>query len=123
MDKMVLGYLETAHFADCPESSKHYLGGGNHYRKGDIGTAAFCKRAIAGAELACKTFLDMLSLEARELADSWEGGSDLWYTRNGHGVGFWEDDRGWGEHSRELADMARRMGEVYVVAGRYLDIQ
>ena len=102
MERIILGYLETAHFADCPEESPLALGGGNHYQGGDIGADAFTKDAIKRAEKDCAAFLAKLSPEARELADSWDGGSDFWYTRNGHGVGFWESDRGWGDCSNEI---------------------
>ena len=57
---------------------------------GDIGTGSFSKSAIERAEKDCAQFLAGLSAQARELADTWEGGADLWYTRNHHGVGFWE---------------------------------
>jgi len=42
-------------------------------------------------------------------------GHDLWLTRNGHGVGFW--DRGLGDVGEKLSDIARNMGEKHVFWG------
>lgn len=120
-DEMVRGYLETAHFADCPEESKHFLGSGK-FSAGDIGMGAFTKASQAQARQDCEQFMCRVNDAAHELINTWAGGSDLWYTRNGHGVGFWEADRGWGEYSEHLADVARGMGRRNVFAGRYLSI-
>ena len=38
----------------------------------------------------------------RKRAES--GGHDFWFTRNGAGVGFWEDDRGWSEEEGKAMD-------------------
>jgi hypothetical protein len=44
---------------------------------------------------------------------SWEQmGHDIWFTRNGHGVGFW--DRGLGDLGEGLTKIAESMGEVSV---------
>lgn len=41
-------------------------------------------------------------------------GHDLWFTRNGHGVGFWDRPEVYGEeNARILSLMARAMGEHY----------
>lgn len=47
---------------------------------------------------------------------AWECvGHDLWLTRNGHGVGFW--DRGLGELGDKLTEAARAAGERTLYAG------
>jgi hypothetical protein len=121
-NEMTMGYLATAHFADCPRESKHFLGAGNHTHE-SVGIGAFDKASKALALRDCQEFLDALqSDDLRELVNTGDGGGDLWYTRNGDGVGFWDADRGWGEHADTLADIARPMGSRYVSAGRYLSI-
>jgi hypothetical protein len=40
-----------------------------------------------------------------------QAGRDFWFTRNGHGVGFWNRDLG--QVGDDLADIAREFGEVY----------
>lgn len=47
--------------------------------------------------------------------DATAAGRDLWFTRNGHGVGFW--DRGLGEVGDRLSDGARAMGQVDAYLG------
>ena len=39
-------------------------------------------------------------------------GHDFWFTRNRHGVGFWE--REWGEEGKELTESAHTFGEAYL---------
>lgn len=46
-----------------------------------------------------------------------KAGRDFWYTRNGHGVGFWETDRWPSEESDILDKAARAFGEVDLYAG------
>jgi hypothetical protein len=45
-------------------------------------------------------------------ADS--AGHDLWYTRNGHGCGFWEADHCTDEEGKRLSDAAHKLGESYL---------
>jgi hypothetical protein len=47
--------------------------------------------------------------------DAKAAGRDFWYTRNGHGVGFW--DRGLGDIGDKLAEIARKYGTVNVSFG------
>ena len=45
-------------------------------------------------------------------------GHDLWYTRNGHGVGFWEADHCTKEEGERLTNSAKRLGEAYMFKGK-----
>lgn len=47
--------------------------------------------------------------------DAAQAGRDLWFTANGHGVGFW--DRGLGEVGDKLTEAAQTLGEIYVYLG------
>ena len=50
--------------------------------------------------------------------DREQAGRDLWYTRNGHGVGFWDrDDDVYGPHADALCEVARAMGSVDLYRG------
>ena len=42
-------------------------------------------------------------------------GNDLWFTMNGHGVGFW--DRGFGDVGQALTDICDEIGELSVYIG------
>jgi hypothetical protein len=62
----------------------------------------------------CKKFVEE---HRRELAgiDAQSAGSDFWYTRNGHGTGFW--DRNLGEIGEILTVSAKRFKEVFLYLG------
>lgn len=48
--------------------------------------------------------------DAPEFPDDAQAGRDFWYTRNGHGCGFWDGD--WPEpHATALTDAAKAFGE------------
>lgn len=56
-------------------------------------------------------YVDTLS-EGKE----WDcAGHDFWFTRNGHGVGYW--DRGLGELGERLTKATKAYGEVYLYLG------
>ena len=44
-----------------------------------------------------------------------QAGRDFWFTRCGHGVGFW--DRGLGATGDELSEIARKFGNRDMVLG------
>jgi hypothetical protein len=61
----------------------------------------------------CKMFLD--ASEGIE-SDGWgdvEFGNDIWFTRNGHGVGFWDRGRPNSDRLTEVCDGLFREMEVY----------
>ncbi len=50
-------------------------------------------KALADAASFFASQYDLLSLAAEQVNYTWEhAGHDLWVTRNGHGVGFWDGD-------------------------------
>lgn len=109
--EMAAGYIEAALFtADeeivAPKSGEFdaspYLGRVDEVSK-------------AGALAQCRDFFDA---NAADLADypARSAGHDLWYTRNGHGCGFWEADHCTRDQGERLADAARKLGERYLYA-------
>ncbi len=44
-------------------------------------------------------------------------GHDLWYTRNGHGCGFWEADHCTDDEGERLTSSAKKLGECYLYLG------
>jgi hypothetical protein len=78
---------------------------------GDATFADLAPEALAACVEDCQDFQEAnaaLLQEAIELSDSYsiEGaGRDYWFTRNGHGVGFW--DRGLGAVGDALSDACR----------------
>lgn len=94
---IVRGYLEAAMFCDAEDIPSSKL---------------FALSAIARAYGECARFMhdnyDAL-WAARHTGLTWmQLGRDLWFTRNGHGVGFW--DRGLGDLGEQLTEAAKAMG-------------
>lgn len=44
-------------------------------------------------------------------------GNDFWYTRNGHGVGFWENDYGTEDQCKKLTALSKQFREVDLYYG------
>ncbi len=70
----------------------------------------------------CKDFQESFADDLAEACDQDKAnydmeaaGRDFWYTRNHHGVGYW--DRGLGDIGRKLTDMAHPYGEVDLYRG------
>jgi hypothetical protein len=62
-----------------------------------------------------RSLLDLAYDYAPRHYDERYAGHDFWYTRNGHGVGFW--DRGLGPVGDQLSDLARNFGNVDLYRG------
>lgn len=90
LDDMAAAYIDAAHFTDGEE---------------DEFTTQFKNDAYA----ACRRFedaCDELDIDLRQYAAG-QLGHDLWLTRNGHGVGFWDRDF---EHKDIFTALARAQG-------------
>ncbi|PZO72647.1 MAG: hypothetical protein DI629_20660 [Mesorhizobium amorphae] len=113
------GYVEAMFFtAPEPESDKEF----------DISEAGFSdlsEEALRRIVEDCDAFaaahaedIATLSGSSKVDYDEMSAGRDLWFTRNGHGVGFW--DRGFegaeGEAAERLSEAATAMGEVDLYA-------
>lgn len=112
-------YLEALEFTDC---------GPDDPERAD---ATWSENLFTHAEAEAVRFINSLPptlwAEVSEAVEagrySWrQFGHDLWFTRNGHGTGFW--DRGLAMMGDGLSDHAQAMGEVwtYVTDEGELDI-
>jgi hypothetical protein len=111
------GYIEAAFYTSTGfDNIEEDLGP-------ESGYADLAPEALEGIRRDCQSFLtalarddDGLTLLDRAYETSKDGygydemcaGRDFWYTRNGHGVGFW--DRGLGEIGDALSDQASQFG-------------
>jgi hypothetical protein len=68
---------------------------------------------IAEAIEDCTAFRESAGDMLAEWSDE-QAGHDFWLTRNGHGAGFWDRGRKFGD---ELSDLARPFGDVYLYVG------
>lgn len=82
----------------------------------DWGYAVWSADAITQAIEECGAFY----LAHRDDIEDYgvtDAGHDLWMTRNGHGVGFWEEDHGTPESCARLDAAAKALGEVNAYVG------
>lgn len=124
MDGMVKGYLEAALFTEQERMEEDVQ---DEYGDFDVSEYIepisiddFSKDSIKLAKMDCDKFLSKFSdddlEEIFEYYDLFDLGNDFWFTRNGHGVGFW--DRDLPENIKELLmDAVEGFKEVYLERG------
>lgn len=106
-DLFLRGYLDTALFTtdETPPSGVDYVGAGRADEMFDSLPEHFIEQAKAD----CAKFQAANAELLKRAGDDRQNGSDLWYTRNGHGVGFF--DRGYSNDLGEaLTKAAYAMG-------------
>jgi hypothetical protein len=91
LDAFTRGYIEAAFFTESGSSDD-----------GDMKDATFADLApetFVKMEADCAKFLeggrlliDKAQASAAGAPDDSQAGRDFWYTRNGHGCGFWDGD-------------------------------
>lgn len=113
---VVDGYIQAALFSTNDESDDS---GGEpldaNYSESDLSP-----RALTQIKRACALFVkqNRKAIEKfKDVAkrDDVDVGHDFWFTRAGHGVGFW--DRGAGAVGDRLSEAAQRFGEMYMYLG------
>ncbi len=107
------GYLDTALFTTdpTPPSGCDYVESGRADELFPALPAWFVDQAIKD----CEAFETANAALLSQAGDSWQNGMDFWYTRNHHGVGFWDRD-----YPDEVGDgltlAAHKCGEHYLLA-------
>lgn len=104
LDAFTAGYIEAIYFTETGDSEQP---------DSEIEMSA---EAIATAVAACTEFQTanagiLAEAYARIGYDETRAGHDLWYTRNGHGVGYWSRDE------LEDGDLGERLSEAAKLAG------
>src|SRR5687767_4560175 len=93
LDSFAKGYIEAMFFTngDTGDEQEHSLN--------ELGTERLTNRAIASIAADCSKFLGTILhdgcfvrqwLDRAEDYTDEQAGRDLWFTRQGHGVGYWE---------------------------------
>lgn len=98
LDAFTQGYIQALFFTNCSDPDD-----------GDLADATFDELAPEALALIITDCTTFQTDNAADLALAYEvngyddelAGMDYWYTRNGHGVGFW--DRGLGEVGERLS--------------------
>ena len=119
LDSFTQGYVTALFFTENAPgvTTEEWQAGCNGALPGDVGFADLDPDALAKTLADCAKFQDSRAwvdtLEGHQGADEEHAGRDFWYTRNGHGCGFWDGD--WPEpYATQLADAAKAFGEVNV---------
>jgi hypothetical protein len=107
IEAVTSAYLEACSFTDLGPDS-------------DIPSESeFAPETIQKARSDCRAFIEQagaLGLEYIASGQTWDSfGHDIWFTRNGHGVGFW--DRGLGDLGDKLTALSKGFGEVWSYQG------
>lgn len=120
MDPFTSAYFEAALWSTNDESDES---GGEpldkNYSESDIDEATTAKMIADCADFQ-ERFGELIndddSPDIQRFGASELAGYDFWMTRNGHGVGFWEDSD-WPKHGKELDAGAKEFGEFYLEVG------
>ena len=76
----------------------------------------FSEELLAKAKDDCEKFFHACEDFGEATLD--QVGMDFWYTRNGHGVGFWDRPELYGiDNAEKLSEIARGFGECNVYVG------
>ena len=109
----VQGYIEAMFFTDTDEDDDGCS------IKPDSGYYHLSKDAMDGILADCNTFFEtegvITALEGSRSLE--EAGRDFWFTRNGHGVGYWDRDVGSYADPDLLTKVSHKFGECYPCTG------
>lgn len=112
---------QTAAFQSLPEFTQGYLEAAFFTIDEELTFGHLHKSTLASFSKDCDAFVSAhshLIQSACEVEPSYSerrAGHDFWYTRNGHGTGFW--DRGLHQIGRDLSDAAKTFPEVNLYQG------
>jgi hypothetical protein len=102
MDAFTRAYIHAAAFTEDPDPGQ----GEYPERPIEDFDPIFLTQAIEDCAQFARAFEDLID------GDEEHAGRDFWYTRNGHGCGFWDGD--WAEPAATiLSAAAETFGEVY----------
>jgi len=117
----VAGYIEAMYFTNGDTGSD------NDDLLNELGTSRLTREALADIKADCDRFIGTIMpdgcfarqwLDRVEDYDDEQAGRDLWFTRQGHGVGYWEREQLKGYIGEGLTDAAKRLGEANVEVWR-----
>lgn len=111
INSLVSGYLECALFADSPDNETAV----------DFTFENISRDMLKKSYADCERFFDSLHIQSvfSQRPDYHAIGIDFWYTRNGHGTGFWDNyKKTYDDNTAELlTDIATSFGECYLYLG------
>ncbi len=118
LDSFTQGYIQAAFFSSGAADGttrKTWNPETDASLPGDVGFEDLAPSALEEMIRDCTAFQEAHKADIetwepyRANGDAYEqAGLDFWYTRNGHGVGFWESGRGWSGEAQDRLDAAAR---------------
>lgn len=112
LDHFTRGFLEAAFFTDEERLKEEAKESGLNPEEHSFD---WSQAALERAKKDCEKF-QAENAEAIESGDTEEAGRDFWYTRNHHGVGFWDGD--WEEPwATQLDNASKVFGECSTYLG------
>lgn len=112
LDTFTRAYLECALCTTTDNSTPS----GGHLLDKNYDLRDFSREALDKAICECEVFQQQNSDALYNAGTDEQNGNDFWFTRNRHGVGFW--DRGYDDDTAKiLTDAAHAHGECHVYIG------
>jgi hypothetical protein len=116
LDEFARGYVEAMFFTngDTGDTRENLLN--------ELGVERLTKEAVKGIKSDCSAFLGRIMpdgcfvrqwLDRLEGYDDAQAGRDFWFTRQGHGVGFWDREQIPDAAGEALSAAAKQSGEAY----------
>lgn len=121
LDSFAKGYVEAMFFTngDTGDERENYLN--------ELGTERLTRESVADIAADCERFRQ-LKMKSGLTAEEWllvqrdydfeQAGRDFWFSRNHHGVGFWDRDQISDADGNELTSLAHQMGETNAYTNR-----
>lgn len=111
MDTFTRSYIQTILWAEMDHADEQ---GGEPLER-NYGPEDFAPEALARIVSDCARFQERAGDLINEPDHRGDAGADFWFTRAGHGVGFWDGD--WPENGERLTVLAKSFGEQWVTVG------
>ena len=118
LDPFTRAYMECALFAENDESDPETGGEpvDRNYDISDYSTEAICDMMADCEQFQVENKADLEAAYADETMDKSpaDAGYDFWFTRRGHGVGFWEKGDWPEEIGERLTAAAKKFGNIHL---------
>lgn len=98
-EKFFRAYIEALYFTETGDFGQPEVGAGLY------------ESSLKQAWDDCRRFYNVYADIIGENVE--QAGHDFWFTRNGHGTGFWDRPDVWGDYAGGLARGSHLMGEVW----------
>ena len=114
LDEFTRGYVAALLFSEHVDTADE--SSGQSFLDANYTADDLAPTALKSIQADCDAFLESNAVDVEGYGEA-AAGNDFLFTRNGHGVGFWENDHGTPESCKRLDDCAHAYGETYAYLG------